>query len=287
MEFKKGVRAFYIGEMAEYRYVLFTLVSSEFVGNTTIYHFLGVNSAGETKSLATSNPEAIMQIAYDGSPKYKIDDELVYWSGMPSYSRVRVVHVLPSTGMLQNIYTLAHIDPVPGALLGTFELPETEIWPLDLSKVVDSTLITMKHINRVAELMDMVAMQLIQRGNIHDASKLTPVEKLPLDAMQYINDNEPPAPYGSEEYIRRAKMLKPMLKHHYANNSHHPEHHENGVYGMTLFDVVEMWCGWVAASERGKESSVNLTHAAERYQMSDQLKRIFANTYDAMNLPYK
>ena len=37
--------------------------------------------------------------------------------------------------------------------------------------------------------------------------------------------------YGSDEYKEFLKGLKVALDHHYANNSHHPEHYENGVNG--------------------------------------------------------
>ena len=72
-------------------------------------------------------------------------------------------------------------------------------------------------------------------------------------------------------------MLKPMLDHHYARNSHHPEHYENGVNGMDLFDVLEMVCDWKAASERGEESSINLKAACDRFGIDAQMQEVITN----------
>jgi hypothetical protein len=44
--------------------------------------------------------------------------------------------------------------------------------------------------------------------------------------------------------------MKPAIQHHYKANSHHPEFYDNGVEGMSLFDVLEMLLDWKAATER-------------------------------------
>jgi hypothetical protein len=68
------------------------------------------------------------------------------------------------------------------------------------------------------------------------------------------------------------------LKHHYANNRHHPEHFENGINGMNLLDVIEMVCDWKAAADlKGVEP--NLDYLAQRFGISDQLKNIIAATF--------
>ncbi len=73
-----------------------------------------------------------------------------------------------------------------------------------------------------------------------------------------------------------------MLAHHYANNSHHPEHYPDGVAGMDLFDLVEMFFDWKAASERGQEPAMNLTVACERYKIDPMLAAILRNTADRL-----
>lgn len=141
---------------------------------------------------------------------------------------------------------------------------------------------TKKHMARVRELLDMAAGRLSVRGYQHDVSKLTDVELGPLTEMQKIIDRDGQAPFGSPEYKRRTAILKPMLDHHYRHNSHHPEHYENGVDDMCLFDVIEMFFDWKAASERGEEPAMNLTAACERFRVSPQLQRIFENTADQL-----
>lgn len=146
-------------------------------------------------------------------------------------------------------------------------------------------LVTYKHIKRVNELLGEAAIELIKRGNRHDNSKFTPEELEPLQAMQDLVDEQGQAPYGSAEYERRREILKPMLDHHYDRNSHHPEFYDNGIDGMDLFDLIEMFFDWKAASERGEESAVGLSSSKERFKMSDQLFGIFKNTCD--NMGYK
>lgn len=147
--------------------------------------------------------------------------------------------------------------------------------------------VTYKHIKRVNELLGEAAKELIRRGNVHDASKFSPEELGPLEEMQKVVDTEGQVPYGSEEYKKRTAVLKPMIEHHYSLNSHHPEHYPNGIEGMNIFDVIEMVFDWKAASERGEESTVNLTFSKERYNISDQLFSIIENTYQDLGYNYK
>ena len=146
--------------------------------------------------------------------------------------------------------------------------------------------VTRKHMQRVSELLGDAAIEIIKRGQKHDLSKLEPVEMEPLQRMQDLVDKEGQAPYGSAEYKRRTSLLGDMITHHYANNSHHPEHYENGVSGMDLFDLVEMFFDWKAASERGEESSISISASVERFGISDQLATILRNTADRQNFKH-
>lgn len=146
--------------------------------------------------------------------------------------------------------------------------------------------VTLKHIKRVNELLGQAAIELIRRGNVHDSSKFDPEELGPLQEMQELIEKEGQAPYGSDEYTRRLGILKPMLDHHYAKNSHHPEHTSRGINGMDLFDVVEMSQDWIAASERGGEAVINLTSSQKRFNISDQLLDVIKNTYDKLGYKY-
>lgn len=143
-----------------------------------------------------------------------------------------------------------------------------------------------KHIDRVEELFNMAAAEeLATRGKNHDASKFEPEELVPLQQLKEIVDREGPVEYQSEEYVKRSKILEPMLKHDYERNSHHSEHYENGVNGMNLFDIVEMFFDWKAASEKNDADAMVLTAAVKRFNIDSQLADIFKNT--ALKLGYK
>ncbi len=85
----------------------------------------------------------------------------------------------------------------------------------------DSANDTHQHIQRVRELLFAVYNNLVARGFDHDKSKLGPVEKPIFDA---VTPKLRGLTYGSEEYNASLAEMKPALDHHYAHNSHHPEH---------------------------------------------------------------
>jgi hypothetical protein len=148
-----------------------------------------------------------------------------------------------------------------------------------------AAVITYKHIGRVRQLLGEFAIEMIKRGDHHDASKFEPVELEPLQRMQDLIDAEGPAQFGTDEYNRRTAMLGDMITHHRANNSHHPEYYPDGIAGMDLFDLVEMFFDWKAASERGESPTMNLAAACDKYNVSSQLRSILFNT--AERLGYK
>lgn len=141
----------------------------------------------------------------------------------------------------------------------------------------DSTSDTLKHIRRVQFYLGIVARDLICRGDVHDDSKLGPEEKPLFDEMTPLLKS---LTYGSDEYKSSLEKLGAALKHHYAANSHHPEHYENGVAGMTLADLVEMFCDWKAASERTKDGDFHksIEIGVERFKFDAQLATIFRNS---------
>ena len=137
---------------------------------------------------------------------------------------------------------------------------------------------TRAHMQRVSALLGEAAVAFIQRAAAHDLSKLTPEELGPLQAMQDYTAVHGQAPYGTPEYEAQRQTLGPMLAHHYAANSHHPEHYPDGVAGMDLFDLLEMFLDWKAASERGGESAMNLSHSVATYKIPPMLESILRNT---------
>jgi len=159
----------------------------------------------------------------------------------------------------------------------------------------DSRADTQKHIDRVRCLLDLIIQAIISqcllnlinqvialRGVNHDKSKLEPFEKKFFDKISHKLKN---CTYGSLEYKAFLSQLKPALKHHYSNNSHHPEHYKDGISGMTLIDLIEMFVDWKAATERhadgdfGRSIEIN----TERFKMDPQLVQIFKNTKKLLN----
>jgi Family of unknown function (DUF5662) len=141
----------------------------------------------------------------------------------------------------------------------------------------DSKADTLLHIKRVSHLLNKAAAELLRRANVHDDSKLQSPEKEMFDIY---TPKLKSSTYGSDEYKTFLKELKVALDHHYANNSHHPEHYQNGVAGMDLFDLVEMFFDWKAASERQTDGNVlqSIEINKERFGLSDQLVDILNNT---------
>lgn len=141
----------------------------------------------------------------------------------------------------------------------------------------DSTPDTLEHIGKVQARIEEVCNHLTVRAANHDLSKLAEPEKSGFDMLTF---KLAELTYGSDEYRAVLKEGKPTIDHHYAHNTHHPEHWTNGIAGMSLLDVIEMLCDWKAASERTKQGSIaaSLTHNKERFGISDQLAAILENT---------
>lgn len=146
----------------------------------------------------------------------------------------------------------------------------------------DSRADTLAHIKRVNELLVKCAIDLQKRGMTHDDSKLAEPEKSGFDACTLKLKS---LTYGSDEYKAALAELKPTLDHHYAANSHHPEHYTIGIHGMSLFDVVEMLMDWKAATERmknGGDIRKSLEINRERFSISPQLEDVLKNTIREM-----
>lgn len=136
---------------------------------------------------------------------------------------------------------------------------------------------TMKHIERVRNLLNVLVKDLLRRAEKHDQSKLESPE---VELFTEMTPKLAACTYGSEEYERFRKELGPALAHHYANNSHHPEHYANGVNDMNLLDVLEMFVDWKAASERHNDGNLrrSIQINTSRFGLSPQLVQILNNT---------
>jgi len=146
----------------------------------------------------------------------------------------------------------------------------------------DSREDTLKHIAKVAQYMEESSSKLIERSKVHDKSKLEEPEKSMFDgAISKLKEIE----YGTKEYDEALKELAPALKHHYENNSHHPEFYSSGINGMSLFDLTEMMMDWKAATERMKDDGdirKSLDFNKKRFNITDQTYNILLNTINEM-----
>lgn len=136
---------------------------------------------------------------------------------------------------------------------------------------------TMRHIERVRNLLNAVIKELLDLAEKHDQSKL---EQPEVCMFTTFTPKLKASTYGSEEYNGYLKEMGVALRHHYQHNRHHPEYHKEGIDGMTLIDLIEMLVDWKAASERHADGcilrSIELNRA--RFGLSDQLARILENT---------
>lgn len=140
---------------------------------------------------------------------------------------------------------------------------------------------TFRHIERVRNLLNSCVIDLLRRAERHDQTKLESPE---VEAFTEYTPKLASSTYGSEEYKGFLAAIKPALDHHYAHNSHHPEHYKNGVNDMNLLDIVEMLCDWKAASERHNDGNIrrSIEINANRFGLSPQLVQILENTADVM-----
>lgn len=136
---------------------------------------------------------------------------------------------------------------------------------------------TLRHIEKVRELLNIFVGKLIARGFDHDRLKLeSPEVEIFTEYTPKLADTT----YGSDEYKHFLEQMKPALEHHYANYRHHPEHFKKGINDMTLVDIVEMFCDWKASSMRHHDGNLlkSIDVNAARFSMTPQLRQIFVNT---------
>lgn len=145
----------------------------------------------------------------------------------------------------------------------------------------DSTTDTQAHIGEVRGRLAEVIGDLAKRAAAHDLSKLSPAEKPVFDEF---TPKLRGSTYGSDEYKGFLAAMRPALDHHYAHNSHHPEHYPDGIRGMSLLDLIEMLADWKAAT--GRHADGDLGRSIEvnqgRFGYSDETKRFLRTTAEQM-----
>lgn len=141
----------------------------------------------------------------------------------------------------------------------------------------DSRPDTQNHINRVQYLLWTVTKNLEHRARIHDQSKLESPE---VEVFDRVTPKLRELTYNSPEYKASLAEMGEALQHHYAHNSHHPEHYPDGIIDMSLLDIIEMLVDWKAASERHADGdiSTSIDQNMQRFGYGNQLRSIFHNT---------
>ena len=136
---------------------------------------------------------------------------------------------------------------------------------------------TLKHVNEVRNNISVLISELVNRAKVHDASKFEEPER------SVFAKNTPKlakTEYGSPEYSELLKEVQVAIDHHYAKNTHHPEHFNKGIEEMDLLDVCEMLVDWLAATKRNKNGNIHksIDHNEGRFNINPQLSQIMRNT---------
>lgn len=145
--------------------------------------------------------------------------------------------------------------------------------------MADSTQDTLKHRGWVKKFTAMFCNKMLDRAERHDESKLHAPEK---EMFDQVGESHPlgKSEFGSAEYAEGKKLLGPALDHHYAENDHHPQHFHDGIAGMNLYQLLEMYLDWHAASKRNKNGSIiqSVDHNIGEFKIEPQLAAILMNT---------
>lgn len=163
----------------------------------------------------------------------------------------------------------------PGPLQGPGGENSDPTAGLDPEAVFDLDLAT--HVGLVRRLLEAVSEEAIYRGLVHDRSKgKSPEREFFIANVRRLHGLQ----YGSPEYASALADLGPALEHHYRYNSHHPQHYARGISGMTLVDLVEMFCDWCAATRNHATGNIDasIAHNSGRFGMGPVLTAIFENT---------
>jgi len=143
----------------------------------------------------------------------------------------------------------------------------------------ETNLETKAHIANVQKFIDVFIEALNRRSVNHDFTKLEDPE---LSLFTKYTKLLATCTYGSDEYKKFLAELKPALDHHYAINRHHPEHFPDGIEGMNLIDLVEMFCDWKAATLRHRDGNLlkSVDINTDRFNIDPQLSKILENTVE-------
>jgi hypothetical protein len=133
------------------------------------------------------------------------------------------------------------------------------------------------HREMVRDLLGCCMAELWKRLIDHDRTKL---EEPELSVFSKHIGTLSKAEYGTPAYAEQMQLLQEALTHHYSHNRHHPEHFTNGVNGMTIIDLLEMVCDWMAATNYGPNGHIfkSIEFNQKRFAIGDQMISVIKNT---------
>jgi len=148
----------------------------------------------------------------------------------------------------------------------------------------DSRPDTYEHIHTVQSILGRVIADLLRRSHEHDRSKLESPEREVFDEF---TPKLRASTYGSDEYKGYLRAMQAGLAHHYACNDHHPEYYDGGIKCMSLVDLIEMLCDWLAATQRHADGDIrkSIEINQKRFGYSDELKNILYHTLPLLEKP--
>lgn len=142
--------------------------------------------------------------------------------------------------------------------------------------MTESQVDTINHIAKVQSNLSTVIYNLNDRRTMHDRSKL---EEPELSGYEGLSQALKGLTYGTPEHRAAFTPYKEIIQHHYASNTHHPEHWQLGVTDMSLLDIIEMLADWKAANDRnGGDFGHSIQVSVSRFRISEQLHAILINT---------
>jgi len=135
-----------------------------------------------------------------------------------------------------------------------------------------------QHKDGVKDYLKFIVNLLASRALTHDNSKNSDEEYKYFKMANSVNRNQFKT---YEEYLNYIKpTLDKGLEHHYNVNRHHPEYFDNGIDDMNLIDILEMIVDWkVSIEQNDKELYEEIDYNFNKYNVSEQLKKIILNTY--------
>lgn len=136
----------------------------------------------------------------------------------------------------------------------------------------------LRHKALVGTYMRAVIAELTQRAVEHDYSKFGSEE---FSAYAATLPKFKEAEYGTPEYQACLDAIQPAIQHHYKANRHHPEFYQYGIYGMTLIDLIEMVCDWIAAA-KSTGGELRLDVQQDRFGIDEFLFAIIARTVEEL-----